>query len=224
MTTVRDVLTRVKAITGAYARRANDLALAALDDHDELLGILAETGMSEIARETSRVRATAVFYVSGGQQEFPAAEVWLPVSCVFKTEGGPAPILQKIDGFQARAMAGLEIAGMPSRYGIFQKRMWLDRASPVEGTIELDHVSLWWYDRAADDPAPAMTVDEVIATDTVPPELIDLLVDYLVSEWYKTIGEHKESAIIRERYRSHLAAARSDPQMRSIVSRKLRSF
>lgn len=226
--TLRTILDRAHRRTALLARRRDD-ATVAITEHDyESLEIWLREGIAEVARETKRVQGRQMWHLEPGETSAAVpAHMLRPLKVTIGADDWTREIGQ-LSGLEAELLLRYESTGLPTAYGIFGGRIYLNAAwdSPLTLTMTYFAGSLIEHEvntpEAAfvlpDDPLDAYLVQDL------PPEFARLLEDYVVAEWYDVIGETREAASARARYHETLPRVKGVKQKRRITTRPYRPF
>lgn len=214
MTTLTSIREQVERRTALLARTKQNPALMTTPADDGTLDVFTRQGAAEIAVKTGRVEAVATIPLAAGQSGYDVPLTVFRVQRATLTydlgEGVRTYDLPHQDGARVRAEAADGFGGSPARFGLHGGRLFVSPVPITNGTLRLYYLAGSMIGEAGPSDTDE-TAGDVEAE--MPEELERMLVDYVVSEWLREIGEHQAADPIRSRYLSDLDDMRGNPRV-----------
>lgn len=227
MATRADIYTRIHKRTATRARVRREPDLGTISDDEPILDDMIDEGCIQIAGRTGRLESVATVDLVAGQHEYALPNGVLGLRAVYMGEDR----LEHRDGLDTHQAASEE--GAPNAFGILQSDLVIAPAPSPEAVAATSQLTLYYIMSSIDTSAAdwtSGTSEESPADDLVawlPPELENVLVYYVLSQWYEALGLYDDAQYFEGRYESQLLKQhemRYDPRKPSKHRRRPRYF
>lgn len=229
MATRADIMTRIHKRTATRARVRQQPDLGTIEDDEPILDDMVDEGCIQIAGRTGRLEAVATVDLVADQYEYEVPRGVLGLRGVYH---GQSKLTHR-DGRDVH-QAGANNTGTPAEFGFLQKHLVITPAPSAEAIAATSQLTLYYImasidTSAADWPAGSSTeedpADDLVAW--LPPELENVLVYYVLSQWYEALGLYDDAQYFEGRYERQLQKQhemRYDPRKASTTRRPARYF
>lgn len=230
--TLAELYSQIHARSGILARRLEldgqqGTNVASREADEGVLLIFARQGAAIIARRTRRMEAQATINLVDGTAAYDlGTAVGTPRRMHLVDADGALSELAHVEGdsiwpaTHRDTVSGTK--GTPTCFGIYAGMLYV---WPIPDAAYTGY--LYYESSSAIGEEDALTTSETPAGDLLaflPAEMERPLSDYVLSEWYREIGQHGEAALLMRRFEEDLKRFSSNPHAPKVYHRSYKPY